>query len=196
MATNNINLITLAEWSLQSSVYSPTGNNDLSTGTPTVVDLTLDEGGTGLSDGVAINSDQVDLTANRPDVITVIACIEWFAAVTANNSVDFYWCGSANSGVGVGNPGSSDGIDGIFVGSGDGATDDQSVVNLDFIGSMVMETHTAGHVQIATIGSFRPYLRYGQLVVFNNSGTLMCGTDDIESSVLLYGTIPDVAAAV
>ena len=194
--TQDVNIILDQEWSFQSSVYSPTGNNDLSTGTPTTVDLTLDEGGTGLADTAAANSDQVDLGSLLPLEIMVLAAIEWFAAVTAGNSVDFYWSGSANSGVGVGNPGGVDGVDGLYTGTGDGGTDEEAVKNMIFIGSMITETHTAGHVQIAHIGNFRPTVRYGQLIVVNNSGTTLCGTDDIESSVLFHGTMGQVAAEV
>ncbi len=196
MTTNNVNTVLDQEWSFRSSVYVPTGNNDLSTGSPTAVDLTLDEGGTGLADTAAINSDQVDLGAILPTWIDVNAAIEWFAAVTADNNVAFYWAGSANSGVGIGNPGGVDGVDGLYAGAGDGGTDEQAVRNMKRIGLMTTETHTAGHVQIAYIGGFKPQFRFGQLIVVNNSGTLICGTDDIESSVLFYGTMPQIQAAV
>ncbi len=195
MATNNVNTILDEEWSFQSSVYVPTGNNDLSTGSPTAVDLTLDEGGTGLADTAAINSDQLDFGAILPTWIDVTVALEWFAAVVAKNSVEFWWAGSANSGVGVGNPGGVDGVDGLYTGTGDGGTDEEAVVNMKFIGALTTETHTAGHVQIANVGGFKPTYRYGQLIVVNNSGTLLCGDDDIESSVLFYGTMPDIQAA-
>ena len=195
MATNNINTILLKEWSFQSSVYVPTGNNDLSTGSPTVVNLTLDEGGTGLADLAALNSDQVDLGPLLPTWISVMACLEWFAAVTAENTVDMYWCESANSNVAAGNPGGPDGVDGLYTGEGDGGTDEEAVPNMIDIGSFICETHTSGHAQIARVGGFMPIFRYGQLIVVNKSGTLLCGDDDIESSVLLYGTIPDIQAA-
>ena len=191
---NDINTILDQEWSFQSSVYSPTGNNDLSDGSPTAVDFTLDEGGTGLANLGTINSDQLNLGLLLPIFIDVIAAIEWFAAVTAGNNVDFYWAESANSGVGVGNPGGVDGVDGLYTGVGDGGTDEEAVLNMIHIGTMITETHTAGHVQTAKIGRFIPTLRYGQLLVTNNSGTTICGTDDIESSVLFYGTMNQISA--
>ena len=192
MATNNINTVLDQEWSFQSGVYVPTGNNDLSSGTPTVVDFTLDEGGTGLADTAAINSDQVDLGTILPLWIDVSAALEWFAAVTGGNALQFYWAASANSGVGIGNPGGVDGIDGLYTGAGDGGKDEEGVVNMIPIVSFITETHTAGHVQIADVGGFKPKRRFGQLIVVNNSGTLLCGTDDIESSVLFYGTMPQI----
>lgn len=191
MATNEILQVTKIEYSFQSSVYSPTGVSDLSSGSPTVVDLTLDVGAAGLADDAAANSDQVDFGATRPEVCSIKAAIEWFAAVTAGESVDFYWSGSAHSGVGTGNPGKPDGIDGSYTGDG-GGTVDESVKQMDYIGSFIT-TDLVG-VQIVEIGTFSPRYRYGQLVVVNKSGTVVCGTDDIESSILMSFFVPDIAA--
>lgn len=191
---NDINTIIDQEWSFQSSVYVPTGNNDLSSGSPTVIDLTLDEGGTGLANTASINSDQVNLGSLIPIHIDVIAAIEWFTAVTGGNAVDFHWAESANSGVGIGNPGGVDGTDGVYTGAGDGGSAARGVINMIFIGSLTTEVHTAGHVQIAKIGRFVPTLRFGQLIVTNNSGTTLCLTNDIQSSVLFYGTMKQISA--
>lgn len=191
MATNNVDTILKTEWSFQSSVYVPTGTSDLSSGSPTVVDLTLDEGGTGLAAGAAANSDQVDLGATRPEWIDVIAALEWFAAVVAGEVVSMYWSGSANSNVANGNPGQPDGVDGLY--TGDGSTVAEAVKQMQFIGNHINNGKTG--VQIANVGGFEPRLQYGQLIVFNETATLLCGTDDIESSVLLYGTIKNIAAA-
>jgi len=191
VATNEILGKTKVEYSFQSSVYAPTGNNDLSSGTPTVVDLTLDEGGTGLSDDAAVNSDQLDLGAVRPDLIFVKAAIEWFVAVTAGNRVDFWWSGSSNSGVGVGNPGHPDGVDGLYAPSG--FTAEEGVAQMRFIGAHINNGEIG--VQICEIGSFPAVYQYGQLVIVNKSGAVVCGTDDIESSVLLSGFIRDIQAA-
>ncbi len=192
MATNEILGKTKIEYSLHSSVYVPTGNNDLSTGSPTVIDLTLDEGGTGLSDTAAVNSDQVDLGAVRPDILTVKAAIEWFAAVVAGEIVEFYWSGSMNSGVGVGNPGGPDGVDGAYAPGG--FTVAEGVKQMWPIGNHINNGEIG--VQICEIGTFPGFYRYGQLVVVNNSGAVVCGTDDIESSVLITGFIRDIQAAV
>lgn len=177
------------EYIFRSSVYVPTGDNIISDGSPTVVDLTLDEGGTGLASGAAVESDQLDLGAVWPEEIFVKACLEWFAAVTAGNLVDMYWSPSANSTVSRGNPGSPSGVDSLY--SPSGFTDDEGVSQMIYIGSHTNNGNQA--TQIASVGiSFSPPERYGHLIVFNNSGTLLCGTDDIESAVLLYGYIPEV----
>ena len=170
-------------YSFQSSVYVPTGNNDLTDASVTTVDLTLDEGATGLADGAAANSDQVDLGATRAQWFSFIAALEWHAAITAGKRVDFYWSPSYNSGVGLGNPGRPDGVDGVWTGDG-GGTVLETVPQLQLIGSHI--TTDLQGVQISVISAaFSPAGRYGQLIVFNQSGTVLCGTDDIESSVLM-----------
>ena len=82
MVTNLIAKTVTTEYSFQSSVYSPTGVSDLSSGAPTVIDFTMDEGGTGLSDGAAINSDKLDLVT-IPLELNFKAAIEYFAAISA-----------------------------------------------------------------------------------------------------------------
>ena len=173
----------------QSSVYVPTGNNVLTLETTTPVDLTLDEGGTGLSDAAAVNSDKVDLQATRAARYSVIAALEWFAAITAGLNVDFYWSPSQHSSAGIGNAGHPDGVDGAWTGDG-GGTVAETVPQLQFIGSFITTDLQA--VQIAYVGTFSPIARYGQLIVVNNSGTLLCGTDDIESGVLMTPLIDEV----
>lgn len=195
MATNEVllkNAIAAAVLTFKSSVYSPTAINDIDPASSTTVDLTLDEGGTGLADAAAINSDQVDLGTTRADSFRVHAALEWFAAVTAGKTVAFYWSPSNNSVVSDGNPGKPDGVDGAWTGDG-GGTVAETVLQLQYIGSFIT-TDLIG-VQIAEIGAFSPSARYGQLIVINNSGTLLCGTDDIESAVVMEPIIVDIQAA-
>ena len=176
---------TKIEYSFQSSSYVPTGTSDLSSGTPTVVDLSLGLTG-GIAAAAAMNSDQVDLGATRPDEFTLSAALEFFAAVAAGGTVDFYWSPSGNSNVANGNPGNPDGVDGDYTGDG-GGTVAESIAQMIYIGSFVT-TDLVG-VQKAIVGTFATKLRYGQLVVVNNASATVCGTDDIESSVLMSGVI-------
>lgn len=196
MATNTVPNKVKRSWSFQSSVYVPTGVSDMEDFlTPTVVDLTLDEGGTGLADNAAANSDQVDIGGADgllPKKLTFSGSIEWFAAISAGGNVDFYWSGSNHSGVGTGNPGKPDGVDGEYTGDG-GGTVAESVKQMEFIGSFI--TTDLQGVQQAEIGTISPKHRYGQLIVVNSSGTTVCGTDDIESSILAVDTTDDIAAA-
>ena len=48
----------------------------------------------------------------------------------------------------------------------------------------------------STIGGVNGEASRFWIVMFNDSGTLLCGTDDIESGVLFYGTMPQIQAAV
>jgi len=190
---NEILRKTKVEFSFQSGVYAPTGNNDLSSGSPAVVDLSLDRSGVGMADGTAVNSDQVDFGVTRFTLASVKAALEWFAAVSAGLTVDFYWSPSMNSGVGVGNPGGPDGIDGPYAPSG--FTVAEGVAQMLYIGSHRNNGELG--VQIAQITppeGFPMLERFGQLIVFNNSGATVCLTDDIESSVLFAGEILEIAA--
>ena len=188
MAAGDQTLKTLAEWSFQSGSYAPTGNNDLSSGSPSVVGFSLAAGG-GIAVDAAKNSDKVDLGANRPGVINVKAAVEWFSAINAGGMVQFFWSMSANSAAAAGNPGRPSGTDGVYTGDG-GGTVDQSVVQMQHIGNL--RTTSLQGVQIAYIGSFVPLEQYGQLVVVNKSSAIVCATNDIQSSVLFYGTIANV----
>lgn len=183
MASNDTHVLNDPPILFASSVHLPTGTSSLTSQTPEqTCDLTLDEGGTGLADTEAVNSDQCDLGATRAARFAVIAAIEWFSAITAGKFVEFWWAGSDNSNVANGNPGNPDGVDGAWTGDG-GGTVAETVLQLQHIGNFVC-TDLQG-VQKADVGTFSPWFRYGQLIVRNTSGTIICGTDDIESSVLM-----------
>jgi len=179
-------------FAFHSSVYVPTGNNIIVPASATVVDLTMDEGGTGLADGAAVNSDKVDLGATRPEWYNVYCAIEWFAAATVGDPTQMYWSPSENSSAGIGNPGSPDGVDGLYTGDGTSSVA-EAVLQMQPIGVLV-GTDLVG-VQIARVGTFRPYHRFGQLIVLNNSGALMCGTDDVESAIVFSSVVADIQAA-
>ncbi len=185
---NEILRKTKVEYSFQSSSYVPTGISDLSSGTPTVIDLSL-AGGSGLAATEAMNSDQVNLGAIRPATLKLKGALEFFTAPTVGGTVDFYWSGSGNSAVANGNPGNPDGVDGDYAGDGTGSVA-ESVKQMIHIGSFVVTAKQA--VQIADIGSFEPEEQYGQLVVVNNTDQTVCATDDIESSILMTGNVFEV----
>lgn len=181
---------TKIEYSFQSSAYVPTGNNDLSTGSPTVVDFDFEPSDTaGLLDLAAQNSDKLDLGTTWPPEFFLIACIEWFGAVVADGLVKFYWSPSANSNAAAGNPGSPDGAN-ASTHAPSGMTVDESVAQMKFIGSHINNGNQA--TQICVVGSFSAQMQYGQLVAVNKTGQTICATDDIESSVLMYGYIDEI----
>ncbi len=121
-----------------------------------------------------------------------MAALEYFTAIGAGNVIIFYWSWSDNSVVSDGNPGKPDGVDGAWTGDGTG-TELETVKQLQYIGTFT--TTPLQGVQIADVGVFAPKARYGQLIVFNESGILLCGTDDIESAVLMSPIVDDIQAA-
>ena len=172
-----------------SSVYVPTGNDVLTDLAATTVDLSMDEGGTGLSVGAAIGSDKVDLTALRAARYSVSAAIEFFAAIAAGEAVDFYWSPSFHSTAALGNPGELSGVDGAWTGDG-GGTVAETIRQLQYIGTFITTDLQA--VQKASVGVFSPRARHGTLVMVNNTATAICGTDDIESAVLMMPEVDQV----
>jgi len=164
--------------------YSPTAVNDIDPAGSTTVDLTLSS----IAAAAAKNSDKVDLGATRANAFSVVAAIEWFAAVTAGGKVSFYWSPSNNATASDGNPGSPDGVDGAYTGDG-GGTVAESVRQMQFIGTLTT-TDLVG-VQMAKVGEFSPQERYGQLIVVNNSSATLCGTDDIESAIVITPIIDE-----
>lgn len=192
MTTNNVLRTLHTIYSFQSAAYSPTGVSDLSSGTPTVVDLSMDLAAEdGLDAGQARNSDQLDLGTTWAEEYFFMACIEWFGAVTAGGTVDFYWSGSGNSNVANGNPGDPDGVDGLYAPAN--WTVAEGVLQMTRIGAHINNGYAG--IQIANVGILRPKLQYGQLIMVNNTSATLAATDDIECSVLMYPNIPDIQAA-
>ena len=185
MAAGDQTTFTLAEWSFQSASYAPTGANILSSGTPTPVTFSMSS----IAVDAARQSNKVDLGANRPLWLDVNVAVEYFAAVAAEGLVQFFFAPSASSVAANGNPGRASGADGVYTGDG-GGTVDQSVLQMDQIGSLI--TTDLQGVQIAYIGGFAPRFRYGSLIAVNKSSQVVCGTNDIQSAVLMYGTIQNV----
>lgn len=177
-------------FSFKSAGYSPTAANDIDPASSTAVDLTLDTT-SGVADGAAMNSDQVDLTATHAEFYAVRAALEWFSGDTpvVGSTVDLYWSPSNNSNVGDGNPGKPDGVDGDYTGDG-GGTVAESVAQMQYIGSFLC-TDLVG-VQIAEVGVFRPNSRYGQLVVVNNSGVDLAATNDDECCIVMEPFTPEI----
>ncbi len=194
MATQEVHVkngIGAAVLIFRSSVYSPTAINNIDVASSTTVDLTLDEGGSGLAVSAAVNSDQVDLGATRAPSYSVLAAIEWFVAVTAGDPVDFWWSPSNNATVTDGNPGLPDGVDGLYAPSG--FTVPEGIIQMQYVGSHINNGEIG--VQLAVVGEFSPRERYGQLIVVNNSDAIICGTDDIESAIVMTPLLPDIQAA-
>ena len=154
--------------------YSPSTNNVIEKGTATTSTITI----SGLVDAAARQSVKVDLGALRATKYAVKVAIEWHAAADADSSVSFFWSPSESATAAVGNDGGASGADAAYTGHGDLG---DSLRNLVFLGTLTPTTALAVHK--ATIGEFQPTSRYGSLVILNESGETLAGTDGIETAV-------------
>ena len=166
--------------------FNATAGNDLRQGTDTEVELVL----LNLADGAYAESTQADLGEHRAALYAVSACIEMQVAVAdAGSSVSFYWNHTASSTAATGNMGATVGVAGAYTGYS--ADPDLAIQQLTFIGNLAMTDDAVDSLQIGLIGMLMPLHRYGSLVVKNNTGEVICDTDDIESHVVLSPIIPE-----
>lgn len=166
--------------------YSPTTNQVLAFSTPTTGQITL----LNLADTTARQSAQVDLGANFAERYSVVALIEMqVAAATLGEVIEFYWNASSSATAAVGNMGAATGSDAAYAGySADLAT---AVLQLIYIGNLVMTDDAVDSFQLGFIGDLFPPHRYGSLIVKNECGQTICDTDDIESAIVLNPIIPE-----
>lgn len=168
--------------------YAPATNNVIEIGTPTEVEMSLLD----LADGAAVQSTKADLGAVRASRYVVTCCLEYHvAAPTTGTFVEFYWSASGQSGAAVGNPGYATGVDGAYTGTP--ATLVEGIAQLQRLGTLVVSADL--EFQIADIGVFSPKHRYGSLIVKNETGQKIAGTDIIESAVVLTPIVTDIQAA-
>jgi len=123
---------------------------------------------TSLAAGAAHQSDKIDFTASIDLEYVLSAAIEWATAPAAGETVDFYIGWSSSATPGLNNPGGLGGADLAYTGYSANLSD--SLKQLQYIGSMVATVQATSTVQIDTsVATFTPRLRYGTLVVVNNS---------------------------
>jgi len=156
--------------------HSPATANNLGTRTDQI-DLTS------VANAAARESDKLDLGANRAFGYSVYCAFEFAATPTAGNTVDLYWAPSNNTTASTANPGGVSGSDGSYTGTS-ASTIDESVLQLQYIGSFVCSDDATGTVQQGYVGSFMPTERYGTLVVYNNSGAAF-HSDMVETSIAI-----------
>ena len=106
--------------------------------------------------------------------------IEFGSAPAAGGKVDLYWAPSLSVTAGTANPGGVTGADAAYAGTG-GSTLDESLPQLQFIGSLTVTADAAGTVQQKTF-SAEFVLQYGSPVVDNNASTAF-DTDAIQMSI-------------
>ena len=167
--------------------FNAAANNSLEEGTPTDVEIVFLD----LADGAALQSTQGDLGAHWAPGYVCTALIEMqVAAATAGSTVDFYWNASASGTAAKGNMGATTGTAGAYAGYSADLAD--ALKQLIYIGSLVMTDDAVDSAQIGMVGILSPPHRYGSLVVVNNTGQVICDTDDIETHVVLSPIVEEV----
>lgn len=168
-----------------STDFSPTAANDLRQGSPTLVQLDM----TSVANTAARQSAKVDLGANRPPLYFVMAALEFAATPTAGAICEAWWAYSPSATAGTANPGGVSGSDADYTGYSSNL--DASLVQLQYIGHFVTTAQATGTVQVGNFGFFRPWFRYGSLVVKNVSGAAF-HSDAVETHVVLQPYFPQV----
>ena len=162
---------------------------EIATGTTIDVVLTL----SGVADGAAQQSAKADLGANRAKNYECLVTVDFTGeAPTLGQTVDIYWAPSTSGTAAKGNVAGNSGLDGVAPAGAVPATltDDQFVLMCDYIGSLVITEDN--EVQNGKVGVFSPSGRYGQIILFNNSGDVF-ETDNVEMAVFLTPIRDDVA---
>lgn len=183
MANNILRIESTAIVFANAGDYNPAAANNLGSRT-NQIDLTS------VANGSARQSEKVDLGTTHADMYSVMSALEFAVAATVGSSVDFYWAPSPSGTAGTGNPGSVSGSDGAYSGFPTSGTVSDSVKQLQYIGSAILEDATGPQVCVVT-PSFSPAHRYGSVIVWNNSGQAMAG-DAVEMSVVFTPLIMQV----
>jgi len=133
---------------------------------------------------------QYAATALFPRRWLVAVGIEFATAPNSGETVDIYWAGSPSSTAGKANPSGTSGSDAAYTGtSGDSLAD--SLLQLQYIGSMVCTADATTAVQYATVGVLETALRYGMPVVYNNTSDALV-SDAVEQYVALLPLVDEV----
>lgn len=159
------------------SGYSPATNNVIERGSATAVTLTI----SGVADAAARQSAKADLGATWATRYAVKAAIEFHTAPTAGEVVQFFWSNSDSATAAVGNEGNATGSDAAYAGYDANLAD--SIRNLVYIGALPVVNDIVVHIM--TVGYLDATNRHGSLIIVNESGQTLAGTDGIESAVAL-----------
>ncbi len=143
-----------------------TAANSIIIGTPT--DVQIDLTNLAASGGGRQSAKSGDLgDSTRGTKMRVDACLEFEAAPTDGDNVDFYWAGSPSATAGTGNGGGVSGSDSAYTET------DGTLRQLTYIGSLVCRNNV---ICIGYVGEFVPEHRYGTLVVINNADQALRST--------------------
>lgn len=143
-----------------------TAANSLIIGTPT--DVQVDLTGVAASGGARQSAKSADLgDGTRGTYFRVDACLEFEAAPSDGDSVDFYWAGSPSATAATGNPGGTTGSDAAYTDTAG------TLAELQYIGSLTCRNNV---ICIGKVGAFIPEHRYGSLVIVNNADQALRST--------------------
>jgi hypothetical protein len=127
---------------------------------------------------------KADLGATRAMDFVVLACMEPQTAPGSGETIEIYWAASPHTTAGNANPGGTSGADAAYTGTaGDSLAD--SLLQLDFIGSLVATSDAAGTPQYQQVGVLHNIPRYGMPVVFNDTAVSLNTTDAVEMFIAL-----------
>ena len=124
---------------------------------------------TSLASGLAHQGVKKDLGAAFARQFVVTVAIEMDVAATSGEVIEFWWAGSPSSTAGNANPGGTSGADAAYSGTGGDSLED-SILQLQPMGSLIATADIATTVQYQTIGMLVAPLRYGMPVVWNRTG--------------------------
>lgn len=167
--------------------FSPTAANDLRVGVDTEVELVL----LNLANAAAAQSAKFDFGVHWTELVVCMACIEMqVAAAAAGSSVDFYLNSSPSVTAGTANMGAASGAAAAYTGYS--ADLEDALKQLIPIGSLIMTDDAVDSIQVGMVGIVAPPHRWGSLIVVNNTGQVICDTDDIEAHITLSPIIPEL----
>lgn len=143
---------------------------------------------TSLASAAARQGAKGDFGATRAGQYAVFLSVEIDVAPTSGLTVEVYFGPSPDVTAGDENPGGLTGADAAYTGTAGDSLDD-SVKQLDFIGSLVCTADADPVMQTQLVGVYSPKMRYGSPVIYNKSGQAHVG--DATQSYLMFQPIVD-----
>ncbi len=113
----------------------------------------------------------------------VAVAFEFAVAPVSREMVEVWWAGSPSTTAGNANPGGTSGADAAYTGTAGDSIDD-SIQQLQFIGSLIATADATAVVQYQTIGTLELIYRFGMPVVFNRTSQAFVA-DAVEMYVAL-----------
>lgn len=124
-----------------------------------------------------------DLGATRAARWAVRVSINMDVAPTAGDVIEFWWSSSTSAVAATDNAGAASGTDAAWTGSAGGSVD-QTKLQLQYIGGLVLTPDADAVVQIAEFVFF-PLQRYGMPILVNKADQILEGDDDSHQIVLV-----------